>query len=574
MSNFGLKIFIVALFLPGIIITRNDLSAQSADDQKEIFTHAESFFLYEDYELANQLFLLLDSPDNMNIKYKIGTCYLNIPGEKEKSIPYLETAVKSASYSSKTESYKELRAPLETYFSLAKAYMINNEFEKALNSLQIFRKLAGENGSMTNIDYIEQLIQACKNAIQFRNDPVAFTRDSLGKDMNQGSVNENPAVSFDGNSMVYTERRGLSNAIFYARKEGGIWQAPLDITSQLRAGNDCSSCSMNNDGTEMFLYKTDNYDGAIYSSELVKGSWTPIKILNRNINTKYYESHASVSSDGKRLYFTSNRPGGQGNLDIYVSVKDAGGDWGPAVNLGPEINTPFNEDTPFITANDSVLYFSSEGHNSMGGYDNFKSTGKGSGWEVPVNLGFPINSADDDKFYQPADNGRSAFYSIATDYKKKAIFHLNIKSVEVKPREEQPDSTSVKITENIVAEKIAIPDTVSDKKVIARIISPEKTAEKSSDTSDTKGNTVYDPEYFYTVQVIALYRPVKAAYFRNVPDIKMTYNADDKFHRYTTGRFSTREEADTYRANLMKKGFPEQIFIRKVPVIPENSPGF
>ena len=104
----------------------------------------------------------------MNIKYKIGNCYLNIPGEKEKSIPYLEEAVKTASYDSKTESFKETRAPLDAYFSLGKAYMINNELEKALNTLQTFNKLARETknkGGMKNLDYIEQQIQACKNAI-------------------------------------------------------------------------------------------------------------------------------------------------------------------------------------------------------------------------------------------------------------------------------------------------------------------------------------------------------------------------------------------------------------------------
>ena len=114
----------------------------------------------------------------------------------------------------------------------------------------------------------------------------------------------------------------LVNAIFFSKKERGIWQPPIEITAELNAGEDCSSCSLNSDGTELFLYKTDNYDGAIYSSNYVNGAWTPIKKLNKNINTKFYESHASISADGKKLYFTSNREGGQGNLDIYVSEKD------------------------------------------------------------------------------------------------------------------------------------------------------------------------------------------------------------------------------------------------------------
>ena len=434
MVNFRVKIISLLLQLLTLVIFPVAASAQSSDEMKKIFAQAESYYLYEEYELANQLYILLETPDNLNIKYKIGTCYLNIPGEKEKSIPYLEEAVKNASYDSKTESFKEKRAPLDAYFSLAKAYMINNELEKGLNTLQTFNKLARETkakGGMKNLEFIDQQIQACKNAIQFKENPVVFSKKILGSDFSQGSINDNPAVSFDGNTIVYTERRGIVNVIFFSKKERGKWQPPIEITAEINAGEDCSSCSLNSDGTELFLYKTDNYDGAIYSSNYVNGAWTPIKKLNKNINTKFYESHAAISADGKKLYFTSNRDGGQGNLDIYVSEKDGSGDWGPAVNLGAAINTPYNEDTPFITENDSVLYFCSEGHSSMGGFDNFKSQKIGSVWKTPSNLGFPINSTDDDKFFQPVNNGLNAYYSMTTDYKKREIFYLGMGSTDV-----------------------------------------------------------------------------------------------------------------------------------------------
>ena len=273
MVKFRVKIISVLLQLLTLVIFPVAASAQSSDEMKKIFAQAESYYLYEEYELANQLYLLLETPDNLNIKYKIGTCYLNIPGEKEKSIPYLEDAVKTASYDSKTESFKEKRAPLDAYFSLAKAYMINNELEKGLNTLQTFNKLARETkskGGMKNLEYIDQQIQACKNAIQFKENPVVFSKKTLGSDFSQGSINDNPAVSFDGNTIVYTERRGIVNVIFYSKKERGKWQPPIEITAELNAGEDCSSCSLNSDGTELFLYKTDNYDGAIYSSNLCK----------------------------------------------------------------------------------------------------------------------------------------------------------------------------------------------------------------------------------------------------------------------------------------------------------------
>jgi hypothetical protein len=648
MVNFRVKIIRLKLQLLTLVIFSVAASAQSSDEMKKIFAQAESYYLYEEYELANQLYILLESPDNLNIKYKIGTCYLNIPGEKEKSIPYLEEAVKTASYDSKTESFKEMRAPLDAYFSLAKAYMINNELEKGLNTLQTFNRLARETktkGGMKNLEYIDQQIQACKNAILYKETPVVFSRKTLGGDFSQGSINDNPAVSFDGNTIAYTERRGIVNAIFFSKKERGIWQPPIEITAEINAGEDCSTCSLNSDGSELFLYKTDNYDGAIYSSNYTNGAWTPIKKLNKNINTKFYESHAAISADGKKLYFTSNRDGGQGNLDIYFSEKDVTGDWGPAVNLGAAVNTPFNEDTPFITQNDSILYFCSEGHSSMGGFDNFKCLQIGSVWKTPSNLGFPINSTDDDKFFQPVNNGVNAYYSMITDYKKKEIFYLGIGSsdvnqlFEIKGKFSLNDTTltfdenyaihlinrtsgdtldvgfpnkytglysfsvspgefrlvytgtgyvsqtidtaifqdyptlvlilDVSLNRDTSIRKIALPPIVYDKINLLAIPSVSSIDTsiliRNMNVNDIGDINIKDSDVlYYTVQVIALHNPVDVSYFKYITNMRVMYNDIDKFYRYTTGRFSTREEAYSLRLELIRKGYPEEIFIKKV----------
>lgn len=648
MARFRLKIRDLVLQLILVALFSVSVNGQSATEMKQIFAKAESYYLYEEYELANQLYLLLETDGNMNIKYKIGNCYLNIPGEKEKSIPYLEAAVKTASYDSKTESFKEQRAPLDAYFSLSKAYLINNQLDKALSTLEQFRSLATETkskGGMKNQDFIDQQIQACKNTIQFIENPTVFSKKSLGSDFSQGSINDNPAVSFDGNTIVYTERRGMVNAIFYSKKERGIWQTPVEITAALNAGEDCSTSSLNRDGTELFLYKTDNYDGAIYSSTFKNGTWMPIKKLNRNINTKFYESHAAISADGKKLYFTSNRDGGQGNLDIYVSEKDASGDWGPAVNLGSSINTPFNEDTPFITENDSVLYFCSEGHSSMGGFDNFESQRSGDGWKTPENIGYPINSTDDDKFFQPLNNGRNAYYSMTTDYKKKEIFYLTLGEKDTHPLFEikgkyslqdtvvtfdenysihllnrvtgdtldvgfpnkytglysfsvtpgkfrifyqghgyftqtidtaiSADYPSLALTIDVAmvrdnsVRRLPSVQEVYDKIDLALI--PTVSAVDSSiliknlNVSDVGDINVKDSDVlYYTVQVMALHNPVDITYFKYINDMKVIYNDADKFYRYTTGRFATREEASALKMELIRKGYPEQIFIKKV----------
>jgi hypothetical protein len=648
MNNVRAKMLRLQLKILSLVLFSAAAAAQSTGEMKNIFKKAESSYLFEEYDLANQLFLLLETPDNLNVQYKIGTCYLNIEGEKEKSIPFLEAAVKNASYDAKPESFKEHRAPLDAFFYLAKAYMINNEPEKGLNTLQVFNKLAREpqsKGGMKNLEYVDQQIQACKNAIQFQENPVKMSKKSLGKEFSQGSINENPAVSFDGNSIVYTERRGIVNVILYSRKERNKWQPSVEISSKINAGEDCSSCSLNNDGTLLFLYKKDNYDGNIYTSEFLNGDWTPIKKLNRNINTKFYESHASVSADGKKLYFTSNRDGGQGGLDIYVSEKDASGDWGTAANLGPTINTIYNEDTPFISINDSMLYFSSEGHTSMGGFDNFRSQRIGSVWKTPQNLGSPINTTDDDKFFQPLNDGRTAFYSMTTEYKKKEIFYLGFGNTDVnKPYEINGklslQDTSITFNENfsiyllnrssgdtleigypnkftgyysfnvdsglfkivymgyryltqtidttIVKDNpelmITLNVTLEKEPVIVKIPQPPLVYEKvnltnipvvlaidssilikNMNVNDVNDKNIIDSDVlYYTVQVMALYNPVDISYFKHITNMKVMYNDSDRFYRYTSGRFSTREEASALRLELIKKGYPEEIFIKKV----------
>ena len=641
MSHLKDRISLLLLQIFSFILISAAAHSQSPSETKNIFAQAESYYLYEEYELANQLYLLLETPDNLNIKYKIGTCYINIPGEKEKAIPYLVEAVKSASYDAKPSSFKEKRAPLDVYFYLAKAYMINDDLEKGLNTLRTFQKLASETkskGGMQNQDFIEQQIQACQTAIKLKDSPVAFRKSILGSDFSQGSINDNPAVSFDGKTIVYTERRGAVNAIFYSKKERGKWQPPVEITGELNAGEDCSSCSLSSDGSVLYLYKTDDYDGAIYSSTNKDGYWTPIQKLNRNINTKYYESHASVSADGNKLYFTSNRDGGEGNLDIYVSEKDGQGEWGPAVNLGNNINTPFNEDAPFVSEDGNILYFSSEGHSSMGGYDLFRSIKTESGWKTPENIGYPVNSSDDDKFFQPADNGKSGYLSMTTDYKKQDIIFINFgweitgkltlsdtsaatgkkyavsllskstgDTIEISrpennigdydflvpageytivytgprhitqkidtaimPGQKEPViRINVTLESDLIADRIEPPSSVYDK-IDLSVIPVVESIDSSMiimnmNVNDIGDSNIKDTDILYfTVQVIALYNPVDVSYFKRIEDLKVMYNEQDRFYRYTTGVFKTREEAYAWRRELIRRGYPNDIFIKIV----------
>jgi len=618
---------------------------QSNEELRAIFVEAESHYLFGEYELANPLYLILDGfmPGNANIKYKIGNCYLNIPDEKKLAIPYLEAAVGNASYEANAESFREQRAPLDSYFSLANAYRIENEFNKALNTYERLNELMLQNDKLVNADFIDQQISACRNALKFVETPVVFITEDLGPDINLGSINGSPAVSGDGNSMVFTEQRGLENAIFYIRKEFRRWGEPIEITHQLGDAKDCHSTCLNYDGTELYLYKNDNYDGNIYVSKYVNGSWSNISKLNRNINTRFYESHAAISTDGSRLYFTSNREGGEGNLDIYVSEKDDKGDWGQAVNLGSAVNTPFNEDTPFISINDSILYFSSEGHTNIGGYDIFETRKLGGVWKAPRNIGFPLNSPDDDLFFNPFNNGANAYFSMPAGYKEKHIYYITMGQADrvnrmfeikgvvslsdtvVKFNEDYRIILYSKIKEDTV--DISFPNESSgyysflvrgDEYTLTyeglAYLSVYKDVSLNDDhpTGEEEINVVLEPDenympeipeivekldfsqvqvvdaidtsilvtdvilrdvsdldssnvdvLYYTIQLMALYNPVDVSFFRNTV-VTVVYNDEDKFYRYTTGKFNTKDEAYRRRDALIRLGYPEDIFVKTV----------
>lgn len=415
-------IILCCLFLPGTI------AGQTRSEMREIFVEAESHYLYREYEDAILLYLLLEDEDNANILYKIGVCYLHIPNEKEKAIPYLEKAVKNASYDARDHLPAETRAPLDAYFYLGNAYRINNQLDKAITTYQHFRKLIRQNNPMKNEEFINQQIRACEIAKELKRNPVSYIPKNLGSQVNVVSQNIHPAVSGNENTLVFTAKYGDEDVLYQStRTTGGTWRPAEDITRQVHSDRDGMSSALSSDGTELYLYKSDMEDGNIYVSFKKNGEWTRARKLNRNINTRYYESHACISSDGNTLYFTSNRAGGMGELDIYFSKRDNRGDWGPAKNLGSSINTPFNENYPFITENDSLLYFSSEGHYNMGGYDIFYSQRMPDGsWSKPVNIGYPLNTTDDDLFFNPVENGKAAYISMLDGYKQKNLYRIEI----------------------------------------------------------------------------------------------------------------------------------------------------
>ena len=279
--------------------------------------------------------------------------------------------------------------------------------------------------------------------------PVYFKERNLGQIINTNANDFDAVLSGDGNSIIYMTSLKFYDALFYSTKKDGGWSTPVNITPDIRSDGDYYPTGMSFDGTKLLLTWNDKFNSNLFISSLVDGKWTPAKKLPKQINTKYWESHASFSPDGETLYFTSNRTGGYGGLDIYKSTFDNTlKTWGSAINIGPVINTQFNEETPFICEDNKTLYFASQGHKTMGGFDIFSSTLKNNeNWSEPKNLGYPLNTSDDDMFFLPLDDGIKGIISLAgqkDNFGGKDIYLIEIYS-DKNPR---PVEISGKITLN------------------------------------------------------------------------------------------------------------------------------
>ncbi len=400
-----MKKIILLFFFTALLLS---VFSQPVADPKETFNNGLFFYESGDYKEALYNFLQLFQMDtgNESINYKIAMCYFNLAGEELKSINYLKRAVRNISDTYNEYSFKNTTAPLHTLFYLGKAYRLNGQIDKALETIEQFT------ASPYYVEYtasiVDREITTCKRAQILMDKPVNIKYLNLGNVINDEADNFNAVMSYDGNTIVYITKLKLYDAIFYSTRNQGSWSTPVNISSQIGSDGNMKPTSLSADGTQLFVVVNINGLNDIFVSNLTDGSWSVAQPLGANINTKADETHGCISADGNQLFFSSNAKG-SGKLDIFVSTKDASGQWGKPVNLGKMINTPDNETTPFISQNGNILFFSSEGHYNIGEYDIFYSMKDANGkWQQPVNLGYPINTTTNNLFFAPTGNSNTA----------------------------------------------------------------------------------------------------------------------------------------------------------------------
>jgi hypothetical protein len=333
------------------------------------------------------------------------------------------------------------------YYYLGISEFSTGQYEASYESLKRF--LSTGEGSEKLRSEAENKIGSCEYAFEAVSNPVAFDPVNLGDSVNTRFNEYSPAITADGNTLMFTREietggneyfSGMKQEDFYVsfRKGDSTWTRAVAVGPPLNTRGNEGAQTIGPGGQYMYYTACDRPDGLgrcdIYYSSFNGNNWSVPVNIGSPVNSNYWESQPSVSADGKTLYFISNRPGGYGGLDIWITEMGDDGNWQEPVNAGDVINTPGNEVTPFIHFDGKSLYFSSNGMPNMGGYDIYITRLSDEGaWSEPLNIGYPINTHNDEMGLAIESNGYRAYYSSTTTTgRKKDLFYFDLHE-EVRP---------------------------------------------------------------------------------------------------------------------------------------------
>lgn len=404
----------ILVFISSFTLNAQDCWQKPTGDSKL----ANDYFSYGYYPCALREFLMIYSgkPQNKKVNRKIAQCYLNSPGgNKALAIKHLEFLVKAG------------KPDDDVYLELGQAYLFNQEFDKALQYFEKYITSGNPKGESLNlVEKLKENAKVSKELIKF---PVNVKFDNLGDDVN-GVYNEmHPFLTDEEDFIMLTsDRKGVRGGIEFG--DGYVTDVML---TKVKNGRDAYKGARSLSGTfstefaekvaggspngEYFFYCTDEqfqqFDLKITNKPPKKRSYSSPEFLEGVNGRNSNEMAATVTNDGTLIIFSSDRKGGFGGLDLWMSKKLPNNTWGTAINLGPSINTAEDESFPNFSYDQSFITFASKGHKGMGGYDLFKTefSTELKTWTKPKNLGYPVNTANDDYTIVFVKNGRYAYKS-------------------------------------------------------------------------------------------------------------------------------------------------------------------
>jgi len=431
-----IAIFAFALFITNISLSSTFVKTagtkpfpvlQEPDKEKDNITMnmARAWIRFQDEDYYGALRIYRDlyeaSPDNALLNYKMGECYVMVKEMKE-----------AISHLKKVEDTDSL-AHKDLFLLLGKAYQYEEQLDEAIDAYHKYKQQLKP--KQLERHHVNELLRQCITAKELMNNPVNVKIKNMGTNINSKYTDASPSLSADGSTFIFTTRRPEtkggniepSNNEYYDDvflstwdDNSNSWSKAVNIPGSINTEGHDANTSISPDGKTIFLYKNiegETKSGDIYTSiKKDDGSWAKPKPLDKNINSTYFESSACITADGKTLYFVSERiKDGFGNGDIY-SARKIGSIWSKPENLGPVINTINDEIGVFIHPDGKTLFFSSNGHNNMGGHDIFMSTIQDDGkWSEPLNLGYPINTPKEEIHFILTTNGQKAYLSSSRD---------------------------------------------------------------------------------------------------------------------------------------------------------------
>lgn len=338
-------------------------------------------------------------------------------------------------YRKTVEAAPDNRRFAGAYYFLTRNAMKEGDYAKVKELGNIFLKMGYSNKGFVN--NVKKAVADAEYASEKMKNPLDFKPVALESPINKFALQYSPVLTADQSTIFFTIRTAVSRQgqedIYISNWDGIKWSEPTPISQNINSPGNEGTCSISADGKTLVFTSCEQRIGTkyygkcdLYVSYKIGEDWTTAKNLGKNVNSPHWDTQPALSSDGKTLYFISSRPNGQGGNDIWYSKKDDNGQWTEAENLGATVNTPRNELAPFMHSNGKTLFFTSDGHRGFGGHDLYKSDFINHTWTKPENLGYPINTHDDQFGISVTADGKKAYYSVEESkrgYIEKSILH-------------------------------------------------------------------------------------------------------------------------------------------------------
>lgn len=412
-------------------ISEKEIRSKLASSSEEALLVESSSLLQENYYYLSEIIidhLLKLQPNSSNYNYRKGFTLLDVKLDANQALPFLLKASKDVDKNYDMYSSSEKSAPIDVFYHIGRCHQLNQNIDSAVF---YYNRFINESNPKSNLVSKSKLrIQQCELAKQLKIEQTNRSIFNLGPNINTSNPEISPVITTDGEILFFTSNRKWENQEMEETKDPFLNNYPDDIykisindleNEKSNGASRLSFCdamendaciSISSDERQLYVYEDLSGNGDIYVSNLDQGIYTSSrKNVIKDLNSKYWETNCYLSLDGRKLFFVSDRPGGYGGRDIYCMEKDDKNSWNKPYNLGPGVNSEFDEEAPCLASDNQTLFFATNGLKSTGEFDILYSKLQNGIWQESINMGYPLNSTYDDAFFTLTADGRNGFFT-------------------------------------------------------------------------------------------------------------------------------------------------------------------